>query len=135
MGVTAVGAQERVDHLIVGFTEVGARVSGPSGETPVQLLVDSGAKYTVLPREIWQRIGIAPQRTMTFVLADSSHVVRAISECYIELGELRGHTPVVLGQEGDVGLLGVITLEQFGLILNPFSRTLQPARMLLAAVA
>jgi hypothetical protein len=39
---------------------------------------------------------------------------------------------VILGEPGDEALLGVVTLENLGLVLHPFSRTLQPARMLLA---
>lgn len=69
------------------------------------------------------------------MLADGSTMERRVSECEIRLGEQHGHTTVVLGEADDVGLLGVITLEEFGLILNPFNRTLQPARMLLARVA
>ena len=42
-----------------------------------------------------------------------------------------GHTPVILGEEGDEALLGIVTLEILGLVLNPFNRTLQPMRMLL----
>lgn len=43
-------------------------------------------------------------------------------------------TPVILGEKNDAALLGVITIEEFGLTFNPFERTLQPARMMLAAV-
>ena len=128
-------AQGHADPAIVGFTEVEALVRGADAEQRISLLVDSGARFTVLPYDVWRRLGLAPERTMTFQLADSTHIERGMSECYIELGEHRGHTPVVLGAPNDVPLLGVITLEQFGLILNPFSRTLQPARMLLARVA
>ena len=35
------------------------------------------------------------------------------------------------GEPGDEPLLGVVTLEILGLVLNPFTRTLQPMRMLL----
>ena len=45
--------------------------------------------------------------------------------------EGRVHTPVVLGEEGDQALLGVVTLEILGLVFNPFDRTLKPMRMLL----
>ena len=37
-----------------------------------------------------------------------------------------------LGEPGDEPLLGVVTLEILGLVLNPFTRTLQPMRALLA---
>lgn len=49
--------------------------------------------------------------------------------------ELKGygerHSPVVLGETEDENILGVITLEIFGLVLDPFRRELQPARMLM----
>jgi hypothetical protein len=38
---------------------------------------------------------------------------------------------VVLGEQGDEPVLGAVTLEILGLVLNPFNRTLQPMRMLL----
>ena len=37
-----------------------------------------------------------------------------------------------LGLAGDEALLGVVTLEVLGLVLDPFNRTLQPMRMSLA---
>jgi hypothetical protein len=41
-------------------------------------------------------------------------------------------SPVVLGQRKDAALLGTLTLESLGLVLNPFERRLTPMRMLLA---
>lgn len=35
-------------------------------------------------------------------------------------------SPAILGKENDEALLGVVTLENFGLVLNPLERTLQP---------
>jgi predicted aspartyl protease len=49
----------------------------------------------------------------------------------VRIGE-EAHTPVILGEEGDEALLGIVTLEILGLVLNPFTRTLQPMRMMLA---
>jgi len=37
----------------------------------------------------------------------------------------KGHTPVILGEEDDEALLGVVTLEILGLVFNPFKRTLR----------
>ncbi|MDT4967619.1 MAG: hypothetical protein QOJ64_2356 [Acidobacteriota bacterium] len=39
---------------------------------------------------------------------------------------------MILGEPGYEALLGVFTLEELGLVLNPFQRSLQPARMMLA---
>jgi hypothetical protein len=37
----------------------------------------------------------------------------------------------VLGESGDENLLGMVTLEIFGLILDPFKRELRPIRALM----
>ena len=57
---------------------------------------------------------------------------RKVSECRIALPQGERHTPVILGEKGDAALLGMVTLEILGLILNPYTRQLQPMRMLLA---
>jgi predicted aspartyl protease len=119
----------------MGLTYVDGIVSGPSGESrSVRFLVDSGAKYSLLPVDDWRAIGLTPERRLTFVLADGTQIPRDVSECYINLPQGKGHSPVILGEPGDEALLGVVTLENLGLVFHPFSRTLHPARMLLASV-
>jgi len=115
----------------LGITYIDGRVRGPLGEEEVRFLVDSGATYTVLPEGVWRRIGLKPLREHEFVLADGSIVKRKISECYISIPQGECHTPVVLGEADDHALLGIVTLEILGLVLNPFKRTLQPMRMFL----
>lgn len=117
----------------MGLTYIDGVVSGPSGTSrPVHFLVDSGAKYSLLPIDDWRAIGLASKRRLTFVLVDGTQIARDVSECYVTLPLGEGHTPVILGEPGDEALLGVVTLEELGLVLHPFSRTLHPARMLLA---
>ena len=117
----------------MGLTYVDGVVSGPAGHArAVRFLVDSGAKYSLLPLDDWRAIGLTADRRLTFVLADGTAIERDVSECYLTLPQGKGHTPVILGEPGDEALLGVVTLEILGLILHPFNRTLQPARMLLA---
>jgi predicted aspartyl protease len=69
---------------------------------------------------------------MNFALADGTVVKRSMSECVISLAQGEAHTPVILGEEGDESLLGIVTLEILGLMLNPFHRTLEPMKMMLA---
>ena len=117
----------------MGITYLEGIVTGPSGkQATVRFLVDSGATYSLLPHSDWQAIGLASKRNMTFALADGTTIERDVSECHIQLPQGEGHTPVVLGEPGDEPLLGVVTLEILGLVLNPFKRTLEPMRMLLA---
>jgi clan AA aspartic protease len=98
----------------------------------IEFLIDSGAVYTLLPQKDWKVIGLRPKRKMTFTLADGTRVERRVSECHISLPQGEGHTPVILGEPGDEALLGAVTLEILGLILNPFKRSLEPMRAMLA---
>jgi len=117
----------------MGLVYVDAIVKNEEGKAVnVRLLVDSGATYTVLRRDVWEQLGLKPLGEMEFVLVDGSVVRRAISEAVIELpGYGERHSPVVLGESGDENILGVVTLEIFGLILDPFRRTLRPIRALM----
>lgn len=94
--------------------------------------MDSGATYTLLPLEAWQAIGLKPVRRIQCVLADGTTIERDVSECQLSLPQGSAHTPVILGQAEDEPLLGAVTLEILGLVLNPFQRSLQPMRMMLA---
>jgi len=117
----------------MGLTFIEGKVRGPEGgERPVRFLVDSGATYTLLAEDDWKAIGLAPQREMGFTLADGSVIRRKVSECFIALADGAGHSPVILGESGDESLLGMVTLEILGLKLDPFRRTLEPMKMMLA---
>ncbi|HEW89729.1 MAG TPA: aspartyl protease, partial [Candidatus Bathyarchaeota archaeon] len=98
----------------------------------VNLLVDSGATYTVLKKEVWEYLGLRPLRRVTLILADGTRVERGLSEAILELPGLgEYHTPVILGEEGDENILGTVTLEIFGLVLDPLRRELRPMRVLM----
>ena len=117
----------------MGVTYLEGVVTGSNGkQVTVGFLVDSGATYTLLPYRDWQAIGLTPKRSVIVTLADGTQIERKVSECHINFPQGEGHTPVILGEPGDEALLGVVTLEILGLVLNPFNRTLQPMRMLLA---
>jgi predicted aspartyl protease len=98
----------------------------------VRFLVDSGAVYSVLRRDDWKALRLSPTRELDFVLADGTTLTRGVSECSIEIEGRRATSPVVLGETEDEALLGAVTLETLGLMLNPLERTLQPMRMVLA---
>lgn len=116
----------------MGVTYIEGVVIGPSGkQAEARFLVDSGTTYTLLPEKVWKAIELAPKRNLSFVLANGTTIERNVSECQIRLPQGEGHTPIILGEPGDEALLGTVTLEILGLVLNPFTRQLQPMRMLL----
>jgi clan AA aspartic protease len=117
----------------MGLTFVEGIVTGKKGKkATVKFLVDSGAVYSLLPEKDWKAIGLKAKRTMTFTLADGTEVKRAVSECHIAFPQGDGHTPVILGEPGDEPLLGAVTLEILGLVLDPFKRTLHVMQGMLA---
>ena len=118
----------------MGLVYINATVSNNGQSASLEFLMDSGAKYTLLPLATWKALGLEPMESMRFLLADGTAIERQLSECKITLLEKSRHTPVILGEGADEPLLGVITLEEFGLTLNPFDRTLHPGRMILAVL-
>jgi predicted aspartyl protease len=118
----------------LAYIEGTVRMPGRGRKRPrrVRFLIDSGAIYSVLRRSDWQALGLKAERELEFVLADGTTLTRGVSECTFEIEGRRATSPVVLGETEDEALLGAVTLETLGLMLNPLARTLQPMRMVLA---
>ena len=114
----------------MGITSIELGVkSAPGREEALSFLVDSGATYSVLPQPVWRRLGLHPSRKVTVSLADGTLLERHASECEFSFENVRATSPVILGEKGDEALLGVLTLETLGLLLNPLERKLQPMRI------
>ena len=115
------------------MTAVLGKVRRPDGRGhPVQVdfLVDSGALYSVLPEKVWRMLKLRATRTAKFGLADGTVIGRGVSECRFEIGGQAAVSPAVLGEGDDGPLLGAVTLEALGLMLNPLTRELAPMRVL-----
>lgn len=97
----------------------------------VKFLVDTGAQYTLVPRNVVVKLGLKPTKTQEFILADGKVVKRKLGEAYVQINGEKQPTTVILGEKGDSALLGTITLEQMGLIVDPFKRKLRPIKALL----
>lgn len=119
----------------MGLTVLEVEVGNPA--TPeiveqVELLVDSGAIYSVVPTPILERLGIKPFAEQEFRLADGTKIVRKKGVALFKYGERIGGADVIFGEEGDSVLLGAFTLEGLGLYLDPLRRELKPLPMILA---
>ncbi len=98
----------------------------------LSFLVDSGAIYSLVPGKILDGLEIEPYKKISFSRADGTVLKRRVCSAYFEYEGEGGPAPVVYGEEGDEALLGATTLKSLGLVLNPFTRTLHPMRMLMA---
>jgi predicted aspartyl protease len=97
----------------------------------VHCLVDSGASYSVVPATTLRELGIEPHSSRTFTLADGSRVTRRVGDAVFALQGQKGASPVIFGEEDDSTLLGTVTLEALGFVLDPFKRELRPLPMVL----
>ncbi|MBI2060120.1 MAG: Retroviral aspartyl protease [Nitrospirae bacterium] len=111
----------------MGETRARIKVTGfiPNGSVEIETLVDTGATYTTLPKKSLPA-GIRPEREITLELADGRVIRRHVANVLVELEGIRAANPIILGQEGDAVLIGLLTLEACGLSVDPIDRKLFP---------
>jgi len=117
----------------LGYVKVRAKVwnvENPALSREVELLADTGAIYTVLPSSLLRELGIKPIGKRRFRLANNQVIERDVGIAGIEVKGIMTHTIVVFGDE-NVYLLGVVTLEELGLEVDPAKGELRPMELLL----
>ena len=90
--------------------------------------VDTGARYSLVPEDRLQSIGLASIRQRELVLADGRRGRYPMGEALFTIPEL-GETltcPVVFAPKGSLYLLGATALENFGVDAHTTSRRLKP---------
>ena len=96
-----------------------------------EFLVDSGAHYTVIPFAVVKELSLKPSYVQEFSLADGKIIKRSIGGAMVKFENKELPVPVVLGMKDDTALLGVTTLESFGLMLDPFKRRLYHSKLMM----
>jgi predicted aspartyl protease len=85
---------------------------------PISALVDSGSELTWLPSDVLYAIGAAPLRNRTFQTATGQMVQRPIGYAILRAEGYETIDEVVFAEPGDSTLLGVRTLEGFGVMVD-----------------
>src|SRR5258708_4538069 len=119
----------------MGIKFVNVKVTNPArpGRTAIhELLVDSGAIYSLLPVKDLKKLGIKAVREEVFSLGNGEKITKKVGNALFELQGKIGAAPVIFGDEG-VYLLGLTALESMGLMFDPLRRGLMPAPLLLPA--
>jgi clan AA aspartic protease len=122
----------------MGLTNITATIMNPKNtakKETVELLVDSGAAYSVVSAQILKDLGIKPFSEETFYLANNTSVKRKIGGAAFQYGDKTGYANVIFGKSGDSNLLGVTTLESLGYVLDPLQRRLLKLPMILGKVS
>ena len=117
----------------MGALEVSAKVAAPEAREraeEIDLLVDTGATFTVLPRELWARLGLAAEFQRQLRTADGRLLTRGQGTAYIEIDGHAGTVPVIEAGREDMPVMGVTTLEILGLAFDPVRGELRPSEHL-----
>jgi aspartyl protease family protein len=122
----------------MGLTHLRVTVANPAKprrSTTIRLMVDSGALYSVVPATTLRRLGIEPHGSRTFILADGTEIKRKMGAATFRVARNTGTSSVIFGEEDDAALLGIVSLEDLGLMLDPLKRVLRPLPMVLGGQA
>lgn len=99
------------------------------------MVVDTGAYMSILPRSVLEGLGIRPVTRRSFGLADGkTRIERDVGTANFSYKEFIGGSPVIFGEESDKALLGVLTIEALGLMVDPVKGELKPVEMFLLDV-
>lgn len=96
----------------------------------LDIIVDTGSTYTAVPRAMLERLGVPIQRSMPSQTADGRIVPVDIGQTTVRLEGLEFYTPVIFAEEHEPSLLGVVTLEEAGLAVDPVKGHLIPTHLL-----
>ena len=116
----------------MGTVKVTIGVGDPQGLEfeELELTVDTGSTYTAVPREMLHRLGVTVARSLPSETADGRIVPVDVGHTTIRLEGLEFPTPVIFAEAGEPSLLGVVSLEEAALAVDPLAGRLVPTNLL-----
>ncbi len=118
----------------MGFIFIKMQIANPEKPNKwieIEGLIDTGAIYSVIPEKILNELEIKPIGVKEFTLANGEKITRRYGNALFKYEDKVVATPVIFGEEGDYTLIGTLTLEALGYVIDPFKRELRPMKMLL----
>ncbi len=117
----------------MGTFTVPIQVGDLDGQRFIELeaLVDTGATYTVLPKELLDQLGIEQEGRRSFELGDDRVVKYPIGNARMRLNGDQTIVLVGFGAESTAPLLGATALENLSLTVDPVNQRLIPVPALL----
>ena len=100
---------------------------------PLEALVDTGSELTWLPADVLRGIGLTPRRKKLFVTATKQQILRDVGYAILSTEGFETNDEVVFADPGDMTLLGVRTLEGFGVMVDPLAHRLVATTTLAAS--
>ena len=110
----------------MGTVTTTIEVGDPQGRNfrEIELEIDTGSTYTALPREMLESLEVPVNRTERSRLADGTERPVEVGWTQIRVAGKQIATPVIFAEEGEPSLLGVVTLEEAALGVDPLNNEL-----------
>ena len=99
---------------------------------PLEALVDTGSELTWLPADVLRGAGITPRRKRIFATATQQRIEREVGYAILSAEGYATIDEVVFAESGDMTLLGVRTLEGFGVMVDNIGHRLVRTTTLVA---
>jgi len=100
---------------------------------PVEALVDTGSELTWLPKDVLTGVNVVPLRKRNFTTATQQLVAREVGYAIVASEGFETVDEVVFAEPGDLSLLGVRTLEGFGVVVDNIGHRLVATTSVVAA--
>lgn len=92
----------------------------------VDALVDTGASYSLFPRSMLERLGIAKRFVLPFEQADGSVIDRDVGLAILVINDTQSSMRVIFGEDDAESLIGSNALQEFLLLVDPVAEELVP---------
>ena len=100
---------------------------------PISALVVTESELTWLPADVLDSVGIKPRRKRMFPTATQQKVERDVGYAILSAEGYETNDEVVFAEPGDLTLLGVRTLEGFGVMVDNIAHRFVATTTLVAA--
>lgn len=109
------------------------KLTEPDRRLETEIVVDTGAVYSMLPRSLLISLEITPRSQRRFRLGDGRTVVWEFGDAIFIVDGYQAPSPVIFGEENCPHLLGAVTLEAMGVGVDPINKKLLPIEGLMAS--
>ncbi|MBI2061647.1 MAG: retroviral-like aspartic protease family protein [Nitrospirae bacterium] len=105
---------------------------GPGKGEEIEVLVDTGAAYTSLPKNLLERLKVPVRGALKLQMADGSIIERSFGPCEVKVLDRWVGTTVVFANEADLPLLGTNTMDDASVDVDLHGKRLVPVQAIQA---
>ncbi len=116
----------------MGFTYAKVSLANPSqteSKRELELLVDTGAILTAVPRHVLVELGVKPLGSRKLHVFGGETIEREVGAVLIRYDGAAAGITVIFADEKDTPVLGATALEALGYQIDPVTKRLKPTEL------